>query len=308
METVLTKDRGKAAVMQVRGTTKLLCVIGCPVEHTLSPFIHQILIDHAGDDFAYVAFRVEKDRLHEAIAGAHALGIRGINVTIPHKQAVMAETVSLDKSARIVQAVNTLKWTEEGYIGYNTDVDGFAKLAQIGNVPIKGNPVLILGAGGAAHSAVAVSYLKGASVIRLWNRSAERAAALKCEFEQTISSLGEAVPAIEVVTDQELLSIPHEIVFNTTSAGMYPKTDALPVEAEAFYDGIQYGLDMVFNPAETAFTKKIRSKGGFALGGQSMLFYQGLRSYEIWTDRSFSETEAGAMHEAFLAVCREVLT
>ena len=308
MEAVLGANGKKAAVMRVRGTTKLLCVIGCPVEHTLSPYIHQILIDHAGDDFAYVPFRVEKENVHEAIQGALALGIEGINVTIPHKQAVMAETVSLDFSAKLVGAVNTLKRTPEGYVGYNTDVDGFGKLVDIGQVPVKGNPVLILGAGGAARSAVAVSFLKGASEIRIWNRTRKRAEDLKAEFEATLRALGENVPAIRVISDEALLEEDHAIVFNTTSAGMYPKTETLPVEAEAFYHAVRFGLDMVFNPAETGFMRKIRENGGFALGGRSMLFYQGMRSYEIWTGREFFKAQADQMHEAFLKVSEEVLS
>lgn len=299
-----SKDR--RADMKVDGNTTMLAVIGDPIAHTLSPVIHQILIDHINENYAYIALHVKPEGLQDFIKGAYAAHLAGINVTIPHKQAVMNLCCRIDSSAQLVGAVNTLKWTPEGYVGYNTDVDGFSHLVQLAKVPVKGHKVLVVGAGGAAHSAVAVAYLMGASEIVITNRTEEKAKGLVREFQDRLRLRGsEDGPRLRTVPAQSLTDEEFTIVFNTTSAGMAPKVDTLPVslpegEEEAFYGRIRFGLDMVFNPSETAFMKKVRQSGGTAVGGLSMLFYQGIRSFEIWTGKKFTYQESESMFRTFM--------
>lgn len=301
--------REKKAVMRVDGSTQLLAVIGDPIAHTLSPMIHQIFIEARGDQYAYMPFQVKPENLQSAMQGAWGLGIRGINVTIPHKQTVMACTYELDQSARLVGAVNTLKWSPKGYKGYNTDVDGFTQLLKINRIPIKGQKVLILGAGGAAHSALTVCYLQGAKEVVVYNRTAQRAEKLLQDFREKLQSLNQQeVMRMRCITAEELLQEPFPIVLQTTAAGMYPDTDTLPVYNEAFYRQIRYAADMVFNPLESAFCRKVREYGGFSVGGLSMLFYQGLRSYEIWTGKNFKEKEKKRMHARFQLLAKRRLS
>lgn len=300
--------REKKAVMRVDGSTQLLAVIGDPIAHTLSPMIHQIFIEARGDQFAYMPFQVKPDNLQSAIQGAWGLGIRGINVTIPHKQTVMECTYELDQSARLVGAVNTLKWSPKGYKGYNTDVDGFTQLLKINRIPIRGQKVLILGAGGAAHSALTVCYLQGAKEAVIYNRTAQRAESLVQAFRENLQALNQQeTMAMRCITAEELLQEPFPIVLQTTAAGMYPDVETLPVYNEAFYRQIRYAADMVFNPLESAFCLKVREYGGFSVGGLSMLFYQGLRSYEIWTGKNFKEREKKRMHARFQLLAKRRL-
>ena len=293
--------REKRALMHVDGSTKVLAVIGDPIEHTLSPMIHQIFIDSRGDNYAYIPYRVKSENLESAIQGAWSLGIQGINVTIPHKKEVMQYVCELDTSAQLAGAANTLKWTSRGYKGYNTDVDGFMKLLKLYQIPIKDRKVLILGAGGAAHSALAVTYLMGAAEIVIYNRTAERAEKLVHEFKENLRKMNLfEIPSIRTISDEKLGKEAFPVVLQTTSAGMYPDIEVLPVYNEEFYHSIKYAVDMVFNPLESAFCCKVRANGGFAVGGLSMLFYQGSRSYEIWTGKNFKDKILRRMHALFL--------
>lgn len=301
--------REKRAVMHVDGATQVLAVIGDPVAHTLSPMIHQIFIDARGDNFAYVPCQVHPENLKEAIRGAWGLGIRGINVTIPHKQTVMECVCELDAGAELVGAVNTLKWTNHGYKGYNTDVDGFSKLLKLNRIPIKERKILILGAGGAAHSALAVCYMMGAGEVVLYNRTRQRAENLIREFSENLQRLGKTTEMkMRTISEEELSKEAFPVVLQTTSAGMHPNVENLPVYDEAFYHQIKYAADMVFNPLESAFCRKVKENGGFAVGGLSMLFYQGSRSYEIWTGKNFKEKTLRRMHARFLMLAKRRLS
>lgn len=300
--------RERRAVMHVDGSTQVLAVIGDPIAHTLSPMIHQIFIDSRGDNYAYVPYQVKPENLKTAVAGAWSLGIRGINVTIPHKQAVLECTCETDISAQLVGAANTLKWTPQGYKGYNTDVDGLTKLLKLNQIPIKDRKVLILGAGGAARGAMAVCFLMGAAETVVYNRTKERAEEMLQEFEKNVTVSGKTLNMkLRTVSEEELSKEAFPIVIQTTSAGMHPNTGILPVYNEEFYHQIKYAADIVFNPLESAFCQKVKANGGFAVGGLSMLFYQGSRSYEIWTGKNFKEKVLRRMHARFLMLAKRRL-
>ena len=289
------------AQMSVDGCTKLLAVVGDPIEHTFSPYIHQILIQATGDNFAYVPFRISKEHLLEGIHGAWALGVQGINVTIPHKQQVREALYHIDPEAQLVGAVNTLRWTEYGYEGYNTDVTGFRKLLNINSIPLKDQSVLIIGAGGAARSALTCCLLEGAARIGVYNRTRERAQDMIDRFAARAIKFGKyPIPSITSLSEEELYHGGYTVALQTTSAGMYPNVDDMPVEDPRFFDGVSYVADMVFNPESTKFVRIARERKIPAVGGLSMLFYQGAKSYEIWTQRTFSEEELETMHQIFL--------
>lgn len=309
LKTRIRNHREKKALMHVDGSTKLLAVIGHPIAHTLSPMIHQIFIDMRGDGFAYVPFHVLPENLEKAINGAWGLGIVGINVTIPHKQEVMAYTCDLDISARLAGAVNTLKWTPNGYRGYNTDIDGFRQLLRINRIPVNGQKVLIIGAGGAACSALTVCYLQGASEVVIYNRTKARAEQLIKDFSDRVSSLGRNLSMkMRVITEEDFAKEAFPVVLQTTSAGMSPNVDQLPDGVtEELYRSVQYAADMVFNPFETRFCRKVKAQGGHAVGGLSMLFFQGLRSYEIWTGRNFRDKDRRRMHARFMMLAKRRL-
>lgn len=309
LKTRIRNYREKRAVMHIDGSTGILAVIGDPIAHTLSPMIHQLFIDQRGDNNVYIPLHVKPENLKEAIQGAWSMGIQGINVTIPHKQAVMECTCALDESAQLAGAVNTLKWTPQGYQGYNTDVEGFSRLLKLNQIPVKGHKVLILGAGGAAHSALTVCYLMGASEVAVYNRTQDRAVQLIEDFKENLKRLGKPLEMkLRTVTEEALGSEAFPVVLQTTSAGMYPDVNRLPVYQDEFYHQVKYAADMVFNPLETAFARKVRENGGYAVCGLSMLFYQASRSYEIWSGRNFRERERKRMHARFLMIAKRRLS
>lgn len=302
-------EKAVGAAMHVRGTSKILSVIGCPVEHTMSPYIHEIFIKACQDDMVYVPFRVEAGEVEEAIKGAHALNIMGMNVTIPHKQTVMKELVKIDDGAKLIGAVNTLKWTPEGYEGYNTDMYGFSRMCELEEVPVKDSKVLILGAGGASRSVFASCVFFGASEICVYNIEpyTYMAVDLINEMKERLKTMGREIPKMRLVMRDELETEEFPIVFNATSAGMTPHEDTIAVESEEFYKHIKYALDVVYTPENTRFVNTVRANGGRARSGLSMLFYQGMKSYEIWTGRTFTEEEALKMHDEFLQTAHGVL-
>ena len=289
------------ASMYVDGKTRLFGVYGHPIGHTFSPKIHELLIQEYGENMAYAAYHVLPEHLGEALKGAWAMNIQGLNLTIPHKELALPYLVGISPEARQVGAVNTLKWTPEGYYGYNTDVYGMQQQLRTNGMMLEGQRVLILGAGGAARSAVMVCVLEGASEILVYNRNRGRAEEMLRHF----SEVCEKMPAMRVVSHEELLTTEHPYVIQTTPAGMLNVSDPLPIADESFYQGIRYGADAVFNPKDTPFLKKVRAQGGVGISGLPMLFYQAVRAFEIWNEMEFPAGPREAAKEKFLAWAEE---
>ena len=291
------------ARMRIDGGTRLFAVFGHPIAHTFSPKIHELFIGERGGNMAYIACHVEPERIGEAIRGAWAMEIAGINLTIPHKETSIPFLCGISDNARRVGAVNTLKRTENGYFGYNTDVYGMQKQLQTGGMHLEGRSVLLLGAGGAARSALAVCQLEGAKEVRVYNRHRERAEAL---IESYMSNTeGEERPLMRAVTLEEAVGEPHPYVIQTTPAGMHGTQNPLPIEDERFYEGIGHAADAVYRPQDTPFLQRVRRSGGVGVEGLAMLFYQGARSFEIWNGFTYTEETREALKEKFLAWAKE---
>lgn len=258
--------------------TRLYCLIGNPVGHSISPLIHNTLASRMGINMVYTAFCVEGGRLRDAVRGAHALGIRGINVTVPHKCAVLECLADIDPLAAKIGAVNTLVWTEEGYRGYNTDIIGLDRELSEEGIVIRDNSVIILGAGGASK---AITYLcadRGAKRIWLLNRSLDRAERLA---EEVNACFGDVVVPMELKNYDRLPAGKYPVI-QTTSVGMYPRVSEAPIEEEDFYRLVSAGVDIIFNPGVTRFMEKCAGQGAGAYNGLKMLLYQGIASYELW--------------------------
>ena len=252
--------------------TKLCCLIGNPVEHSLSPMIHNTLAEWLGINLAYTAFRVETEQLEEAVKGGTALGILGMNVTVPHKCNVISALNELDPLAEKIGAVNTLVSTEGGYKGYNTDVIGLKRELSEEGIVIRDAEVIILGAGGAGR---AITYLcadMGAKKIYLLNRNSDKAAELA---EEINASFGPVVTGLGL---DEYGKIPKGKypVIQTTSVGLYPQVNAAPITEDAFYELVSAGVDIIFNPAKTEFMKRCEAHGAKTANGLKMLLYQGI--------------------------------
>ncbi|MBT9776301.1 shikimate dehydrogenase [Clostridium sp. MCC353] len=263
----------------INGKTKVCGVIANPVEHSMSPAMQNLYAERTGVDFAYLPFRVEEKELEAAVKGAYALNLVGLNVTVPHKQAVMKYLSEIDEDAAAIGAVNTLVRMEGGFKGYNTDAAGLLRAMKKAGISVNGEECILIGAGGAAKAAAYLLAKEGASVIYVLNRSVERAV----ELAGYINGLnGRKVMIPLAITDYNKIPAGSYVAVQSTSVGMYPNVDGAPVEDEAFYKKIHTGIDIVYTPMETKFMKYVKAAGGKAVNGLDMLLYQGIIAYELW--------------------------
>jgi len=283
----------------VEGTTRVCGVVANPVEHSMSPVLHNYIAEKMNIDMVYVPLKVLENDLSSAVKGAYALNLLGMNVTIPHKQSVIKELVSLDNAAKIVGAVNTLVRSENGYKGFNTDILGCFRALEEANIELCGETVLLIGAGGAAK---AVAYLLGtkkAKKVYILNRSLNKAEELadymnevfenKIFFAMELKDIGQLAD-VNIVQEKYL-------AIQTTSVGMYPNINDCPVEDEAIYSLIHTAMDIVYKPFETRFLEKVKISGGKTLNGLSMLLYQGIIAFELWNDVLVTDDVAKGAYE-----------
>ena len=264
------------------GTTKTAGLIAHPAGHTLSPVIHNMLADFCGIDMVYVPFDVgNEEELGDAVRGASAMSMCGLNVSVPYKTAVIKYLKETESSAVRLGAVNTLvPMADGGFRGYNTDIDGIYRALTEKNVRIEGESVIILGAGGVARPAAFMCADRGAREIFVLNRTLSRA-------EEVVKSINESAGrvlahALDIKNHRDLPTDRKYLCIQCTSAGMYPDTGLVAIEDEAFYHRIHTAFDTVYRPMETRFISLARQAGAAVISGLSMLLYQGVRAFELW--------------------------
>lgn len=284
----------------VDGKTAVCGLIGNPVEHTLSPAIHNTLAELTGINLIYVPFRVDNDRVGDAVLGADALNMLGMNVTVPHKSAVISYLQEIDREAALIGAVNTLVRMKENasgrkaaYKGYNTDLPGLYRAMVSDGITLEGEEIILLGAGGAARAAAFLCALRGAKRVWLLNRSLEKAEQVAAEVNGAVRE-GVIVPlaldAWREIPEGKYLAI------QGTSVGLAPNVDAAVIMDPAFYEKVHTGFDLVYRPADTKFMQLVRQAGGNAFNGLKMLLYQGIEAYELWNQISVTEEQAAACY------------
>lgn len=286
--------------MKINGYTRTCGVIGNPVEHTMSPAIHNTLAECTGQNLVYLPFRVPEGHVREAVEGAFALNLLGVNVTVPYKSRVIPCLREIDSLAETIGAVNTLVRTEGGFKGYNTDMPGLYRAMCEDGVKISDEKILILGAGGVARAVAILAAQNRAKEITILNRTLEKARTIAEEVNAMAG--GELVRAMRL---EEYASLPEGekyLAVQATNVGMFPNVGEAVIEEEAFYRRIHTGYDLIFNPAETRFMTLARENGGRAFGGLKMLLYQGIIAYELWTgiaiDRPLAERAYAEMKRA----------
>lgn len=278
----------------IDGKTAVCAVIGNPVEHTLSPAIHNTLAKQLGMNLTYVPFRVEAQAVGEAVKGAYALNLLGLNVTVPHKGAVIPFLESVDEEAALIGAVNTLVRTEHGYRGYNTDLKGLYRALLSEGIRLEGERVILLGAGGAARAAAFLCALRGADRIYLLNRSQDRAVRVAEEVNRGAGR--ECVVPMEL-SGWRRIPAGSYLAIQGTSVGLSPRTEEAVIEEEDFYRMIHTGFDLVYRPADTKFMRLVRGAGGRAFNGLKMLLYQGVEAFELWNGVKVTEEQAAVCYE-----------
>ena len=264
---------------EISGKTKICGVIGDPIEHTMSPVMHNAAFQELGIDYLYVPFRVRKEELGKAIEGMRALNIRGLNVTIPHKVNVIPLLDELDPLIEKIGAVNTIVNNGGVLKGYNTDATGFLQALLEGEVEPKGKNTVILGAGGASRAISFILAERGAHLFIL-NRSVSRAEELAGRISQTFKN---GIKAFKL--DEENLSAVlkgADILVNTTSVGMSPNVDESPLPAKLLRPGLVV-FDIVYNPVKTRLLREAGAAGAQTISGIEMLVWQGALAFEKWT-------------------------
>lgn len=269
----------------ITGKTNIVGLIGWPTGHSVSPAMHNAAFDALGLDWRYVPLPVNTEpstRIGEAVAGIRALGLRGANVTVPHKQAVMPHLDHLSAAAQVIGAVNTIIVQADGcLLGDNTDAPGFIADLRDNGVTPQDKRALVLGAGGSARAVVYGLATAGASSLTIANRTLDRATEL-------ISTLQPRVPncplrACALPDDLPAIASESELIVNCTSLGMTPKVEGLPWLAELPFRSDQAIYDLVYNPRQTRLLAQAQRDGAHAVGGIGMLIWQGAIAFERWT-------------------------
>lgn len=269
------------SIAELDGKTRVVGVIGWPVEHSLSPRMQNAALQELGLNWVYVPYAVEPTALPAAVAGMRALGIVGLNVTVPHKEAVAGLVDEMDDTARMLGAVNTIVNRDGRLMGTNTDGAGFVRsLAEIGETA-RGRAVALLGAGGAARSVACAVMREGAS--RLWviNRTLSRAQSVAELARLTGTATVEAVALDSPAAEQAVREA--DLVINSTTCGMYPHSDGPPVIPAQWLSSRQCVCDLVYNPRRTPLLAAAQARNARTLDGTGMLVHQGAIALELWT-------------------------
>ena len=265
--------------MKISGKTKFACLIGHPVSHSFSPYIHNFLADEYEVDLRYTCFDVEPSKVKEALEGIKALGIIGSNVTIPHKIEVMNYLDEIDRNAAIIGAVNTIKNEDGKLIGYNTDGVGFVKsVLEEGHV-LKGKHVMVLGAGGASRAIVVELAAHGVGKLTICNNTLAKAEILADKVRTNFPNVEVEVMPLQV-TAKELKGV--QFLINTTPLGMSSQKDLSPIDENIVPPEDLVVCDIVYTPHDTKFLKWAMANHLKVVHGIGMLINQAISSFEIW--------------------------
>ncbi|BAZ46619.1 shikimate 5-dehydrogenase [Chondrocystis sp. NIES-4102] len=266
----------------ITGKTKLLGIIGDPVEHSLSPVMHNAAIAHLGLDYVYVPFAVKQADLEQAIAGFSAIDVQGFSITIPHKQAIIPFLSEVWADAASIGAVNTVWRTPSGWHGTNTDAEGFiAPLKSMSQNWSQITPV-ILGIGGAARAVIAGLINLGCSQIHVVGRNRDKLA----RFYHSWQHAPQITAKLKIHDWDQLSSLvpAADLLVNTTPVGMSPKIDASPIDAALMQKikpkAIVY--DLIYTPSPTQFLQQAQDQGAITIDGLEMLLQQGVAALKIW--------------------------
>lgn len=282
-----------------------LAVLGHPIKHSISPPMHNAALaalatrDAGFAAWKYFRFEVPPDDLPRALELLHAKCFRGVNLTVPHKVIAFDRVAQVDTAAQPVGAVNTLRWSAEGWHGFNTDGYGLASaLRETLGRELSGAPVVLLGAGGAARGAAVECLQRGCASLWIANRTRENLDALLA----TLTPVAGAIPLRGFAPADIPPNLPAgAIVINATSAGLRD-TDPLPIEVDALPRPAAV-FDMIYNPPKTALLRRAAMLGLPHANGLSMLVHQGAKALEIWSGVPATET-APTMAEAAAAALR----
>ncbi len=268
-------EREKLEGVQLNSDTVMYGVLGHPVRQSKSPVMLNSAFQAAGLNAAYAAFDIAPEQLGATMNGIRAMGFGGLNVTIPHKVAVMDYLDEIDPAARIIGAVNTVVNKNGRLIGHNTDGIGYVRsLKQETSMSLQGKRILVLGAGGAARGVVYALLQEQPAVVAIANRTEQKAQ----ELATALTSYG----MIEVVPWTACKQASYDLIVNTTSIGMHPAAEEQPANP-GDWPAAEVFSDLIYNPLVTRFLQEAKQLGRTIHGGLGMFVYQGAYAFEYWT-------------------------
>ncbi len=285
--------------MQIRGTTRILGILGRPLAHSYSPALHNAAIQSLGLDLAYLPLPVEKkEDLAPLLTGLKSVGFLGVNVTMPYKADVIPLLDEVSELSRVLGAVNTIVHKAGRLLGDTTDPEGFLKgFAEAGH-SFDGKSVLVLGSGASARTIAFTLFLKTrASRVALAARDPAKAGALASEVASKAGASLELleIGALDGAGNEGAAAF--DAIVNTTPLGMHPQEGLSPLPATALRAG-QVVYDIIYNPRETRLMREARERGASTVGGLGMLVHQGIASFRQWTGRT---PDPAACHEGIRA-------
>ena len=270
----------------VSGSTQLYGIMGYPIAHSLSPLMHTCAFRHHRLDCIYMPFPVPPEHLHNAVRGATALGVCGFNVTIPHKETIMAYLDEVTEEARAIGAVNTVYLRADRLVGHNTDGAGFLQPLHALQRPFADMTSLILGAGGAARAIAMALLQSGCPRLTIANRTYARAERLISDLQAYFPHVLLQAVAFERAVQE---ASAHTLIVNATSIGLHDGGEEL-LPARCFRpEHVVY--DIVYRPLYTPFLQTAQRRGATIITGIDMLIGQGAVAFQLWTGQPFP-TEA----------------
>ncbi|MBQ1312391.1 MAG: shikimate dehydrogenase [Blautia sp.] len=271
---------------QITGRTGLTALLGSPVSHSVSPLMHNEAFRLLGLDYVYLCFDVTEKDLETAVRGLLSCGIRGFNLTMPDKNAIVPMLDELSPAARLIGAVNTVVCENGRMTGHNTDGTGYMQAVKDAGYLIIGKTITVLGSGGAATAICAQAALDGVSEIHIFARPTSRF------FSRTRSlteNINRSLPCRAFLHEQEDDAAFREAVsesallLNATSVGMAPDTDRSLLKDTSVLRPDLVVSDVIYNPRETLFLRQAREAGCSVFNGMYMLLYQGAEAFRLWT-------------------------
>lgn len=270
---------------KITGYTKLMGIIASPIKHSLSPSLHNSAFNRLNLDYVYLAFEVEKDNLQTAFEGLKAIGIEGLNISMPYKQAIIPLLDGLDESAKLCEAVNTIVKKDDQYIGYCTDGSGFMASLKDENIDVLNKKIVILGTGGAATAILVQAVLDGVKDIVVYKRNMATS-----DFIHKIEQLRPlCIGTIEFKDLSDLEALKKDLknsalLVQATSVGMKPYENDCLIPNESYLHQNLAVVDIIYNPLETKLLQMAKVVGCKSINGKSMLLFQGAKAFELWTN------------------------
>lgn len=267
--------------------TDLIGLIGYPIKQSFSPFVFNVAAELTGTKLIYLPFEVHSSNLKNAVKGTVALGLKGFNVTVPHKVKVVEHLNKLSEEAAVIGSVNTVVNELGKLIGYNTDVNGIVESLIPHKSQIAGNELCIVGAGGSSRAVIytLIKYFKPKKIY-LVNRTAEHSETLKQHFKSKMKFDGIVTKELQ---QPDLINVLNNcsLLVNSTPVGMYPTIDDSVLSTADVFVKDQIVFDLVYNPVKTKLLQLAESKNAITINGLSMLVQQAAKSFTLWTGNEF---------------------